>query len=94
MISAAIIPRTYVNNTPDSLPPDLDLEVSQNVEVEVLAKKFWNAIGIGVEHGERYELVAVGEWVDWQYRCSAAGYALPNWLLRNFEGVRRVSNQP
>ena len=83
-----------MNRVSASLSLISHLEVNEDLAVKVLAVKCCNAIGVRVEHIERYELAAGDKWIDKQCVCSAAGYASPNWLLTPFKRTRRVPNQP
>jgi hypothetical protein len=70
------------------------LEVGQEVGVEVEARKCWNAVGIAVKKGERYEIAATGKYTDNEHECTADGFESSNWLLRRFEGTKRVPRVP
>lgn len=70
------------------------LEVGQKCDLDVIAQKCWNTVGIVVKQGERYDITATGEWQDKEYTATAAGYDSPNWFMRRFEHTRRVAKAP
>ena len=66
------------------------------LDVTVQARSKWNATGLRVRPGERYELRAEGTWTDLFIPTDADGYTsddaprLSRWFLRRFESRRRV----
>jgi hypothetical protein len=60
----------------------------QRGEIDVLARNYWNTVGLEVKQGERYDISATGQWVDRNHPSTAAGY--DKVILRPFKRTRRV----
>jgi hypothetical protein len=64
--------------------------------IEIRARPQWISTGVLVAPGERYALVAQGEWVDGGIKTGPAGFpsarapAISRWLLKAFESRRRM----
>jgi uncharacterized protein (DUF2235 family) len=84
-------PAEEVLETGERMPTE-HLEPEASVQDEAFAQKCWNALGLEVWRGERYEISASGQWTDRNYQATAEGYPSPNLLLRAFEGSRRVQD--
>lgn len=53
--------------------PSTHLDVGERKTVDVFARQKWNATGIFLEKGEKYELTATGQWVDASIKCGPGG---------------------
>jgi uncharacterized protein (DUF2235 family) len=69
-----------------------ELAVGQSKQVAVHAERYWNAVQLKARAGERYRIVAAGEWWDASNLASANGYKSPNKLLSKSEHARRVKD--
>lgn len=74
--------------------PGSHLEVGQEGEKDVIARRCWNSTGMKVRKGERYDVTATGEYHDKEHVTSAAGFESPNFLMRRLEGTKRVAQAP
>jgi hypothetical protein len=74
--------------------PGARLEAGQQIDKVVESQNCWNTVGIAVKQGERYDITATGNYQDNEHESSAAGFESPNWLMRRFEGTRRLANAP
>lgn len=69
------------------------LATGQSQSFQVMAEKWWNACHLAVRKGERYALVANGDWMDKDHHSSPDGYASGgNFALRALEFSRRVED--
>ena len=64
------------------------LDVGQSLTLDVQADRWWNAAGIEVEPGQRYDIAADGFWHDASKECDADGWS----GLNRFSPLRRVAD--
>ena len=73
--------------------PTQRLDIGASVSCVVFSQKWWNAAGIEVKAGERYQVKATGEWLDASIKTDARGYA-STFALKFFEHSRRAGESP
>lgn len=68
----------------------MTLSIGESIKVSITAKNKWNATGVELIAGGRYDLMATGQWLDASIPAGPAGYESPNFILRWAERWRRV----
>jgi uncharacterized protein (DUF2235 family) len=72
--------------------PSEELKKDESKTLAVHAAYCWNSAGLQVKAGQRYRVVAKGEWWDAHYNSTADGYESPSVLLKMAEDARRCKD--
>lgn len=69
------------------------MNLNESAVALIDARAEWNATGITLTAGERFHLVAEGQWIDWTITCDADGYDSQNLVQRMSENLRRAPHE-